>query len=162
MSGRALATGTAWAGLCLVHHHRTRPLMAGRPCAPCWPAGFPPGACGCLPMWHGVSGFATNSPSFTISKILNNHLSTEPRVSMWGRVQAGTLTCGCGQVSKWSDRDDVGPLQCHFLQCTLAAETSVRRRWRAAIKRTIVAAAPDLIVVESVPACWTHLTDGTT
>ena len=51
-----------------------------------------------------------------ISKILNNHLSTEPRVSMWDGVQAGTLTCGCGQVLQWSDRDYVGPLHWHFLQ----------------------------------------------
>ena len=33
-SGRALATGTAWAGLCLIHHHRAilllRPRSAGR------------------------------------------------------------------------------------------------------------------------------------
>ena len=49
----------------------------------------------------------------------------------------------------------------HFLQCTLAAETSVRKRWRAAIKRTIVASAPYLIVAEKVIACWTHLADGT-
>jgi hypothetical protein len=62
---------------------------------------------------------------------------------------------------QWSDRDDVGPLQWHFLQCTLAEETSVRKRWRAAIKRTIVAAATDLVVAEKVIACWTHLTDGT-
>ena len=61
---------------------------------------------------------------------------------------------------QWSDRDGVGPLQWHFLQCTLAAETSVRCRWRAAVKRTIVAAAPDLIVAEKVLAYWTHLTDG--
>ena len=80
---------------------------------------------------------------------------------MWGGVQAGTQTCGCGQVLQWSDRDGVDPLQWHFLQCTLAAETSVRRRWRAAIKRTIVAVAPDLYIVEKVLACWTHLTDGT-
>ena len=99
----------------------------------------------------------------TISEILNNHLPTELRVGMWGGVPAGTLTCGCGQVLQRSDRDDVGPLQLHFLQCTLAAETSVRhRRWRAAIKRTILAAAPDLIVAEKVLAFWTHLTDGTT
>ena len=39
-------------------------------------------------------------------------------------------------------------------------EMRVRRRWRAAIKRTIVAAAPDL-VAQKVLACWTHLTDGT-
>ena len=32
------------------------------PCAPCWPAGFF-GAGGCLPIWHGVGGFATNSQS---------------------------------------------------------------------------------------------------
>ena len=76
-------------------------------------------------------------------------------------LQAGTLTCGCGKVLQWSDRDDVGPLQWHFLQCILAAETSVRRRWRAVMKRTIVAAAPDLIVSEKVLACWTHLADGT-
>ena len=80
---------------------------------------------------------------------------------MWGGVQAGSLTCCCGQVSQWSDRDDTGPLQWHFIQCTLAAETSVRHRWRAAIKRTIVAAYPDLVVVEKVLACWTHLTNGT-
>ena len=48
-----------------------------------------------------------------------------------------------------------------FLAIHLAAETSVRRRWRAAIKRTIAAAALDLIVAEKVLACWTHLTDGT-
>ena len=80
---------------------------------------------------------------------------------MWGGVQAGSLTCGCGQVMQWSDRDGVGPLQWHFLPCILATETRVRRRWRVAIKRTIVAAAPDLIVAEKVLACWTHLTDGT-
>ena len=28
-SGRALATGTAWAGLCLIHHHRPLPLGFG-------------------------------------------------------------------------------------------------------------------------------------
>ena len=50
----------------------------------------------------------------------------------------------------------------YFLQCALAAETSVRQRWRAAIKRTIVASASDLVVAEKVLACWTHLTDGTT
>ena len=80
---------------------------------------------------------------------------------MWGGVQSGSLTCGCGHVLQWSDHDDVGPLQWHFLQCTLAAETSVRQRWRVAIKRTIVASAPDLVVAEKVLACWTHLADGT-
>ena len=95
---------------------------------------------------RGVTGRSPTEPGPTISKILDNNLPTEPRVSMWGGVQAGTLTCGCGQVLQWSDRDGVVPLQWHSLQCTLAAETSVRRRWRAAIKRTIVAAAPDLVV----------------
>ena len=111
---------------------------------------------------RGVAGRSrTERPGPTISKILNNHLSTESRVSMWGGVQSGTLTCACGHVLQWSDRDDVGPLQWHFLQCTLAEETSVRKRWRAAIKRTIVAAASDLVVAEKVVACWTHLADGT-
>ena len=83
---------------------------------------------------RGVTGRSpTERSGPTISKILNNHLSTESRVNMWGGVQAGTLTCGCGQVCQRSDRDGVGPLQWHFLQCTLAAETGVRRRWRAAI-----------------------------
>ena len=66
-----------------------------------------------------------------------------------------------GHVLRWSDRDDVGPLQWHFLQCALAEETSVRKWWRAAIKRTIVASTTDLVVAEKVVACWTHLTDGT-
>ena len=111
---------------------------------------------------RGIAGRSrTERAGPTISKILNNHLSTESRVNMWGGAQSGTLTCACGHVLQWSDRDDVGPLQWHFLQCTLAEETSVRKRWRAAIKRTIVAAASDLVVAEKVIACWTHLTDGT-
>ena len=111
---------------------------------------------------RGVTGRSpTERPGPTVSKILNNHLSAESRVSMWSGVQAGSLTCGCSHVLQWSDRDGVGPLQCHFLQCSLAAGTSVRQRWRAAIKRTIVAAAPDLVVAEKVLACWTHLADGT-
>jgi len=49
----------------------------------------------------------------------------------------------------------------HFLQCTLAPEREVRRRWRAAIKRIIAAATADTIIVETVVACWTHHTNGT-
>ena len=80
---------------------------------------------------------------------------------MWGGVAAGTLTCGCGRFLQWSDCDGVDPLQWHFLQCTLAAETNVRRRWRAAIERTIGTAAPDLVVAEKVLECCTHRSDGT-
>ena len=43
---------------------------------------------------RGVAGRSrTERPGPTISKILNNHLSTESRVSMWGGAQSGTLTC---------------------------------------------------------------------
>ena len=48
-----------------------------------------------------------------------------------------------------------------FLQCTLAPEREVCRRWCAAIERTIAAATADTIIVEAVVACWTHHTDGT-
>ena len=37
----------------------------------------------------------------------------------------------------------------------------VRRRWRAAIKRTFAAATTDKSIVETVLACWTHRTDDT-
>ena len=62
---------------------------------------------------------------------------------------------------EWWQRDDIGPLQWHFLQCTLAPEREVRRRWRAAIKRAVAAVTSDVIVVETVLACWAHRTDGT-
>ena len=59
---------------------------------------------------RGVTGRSpTEHTGPTVSKILNNHLSTESRISMWGGLQAGSLPCGCGQILKWSDRDGVGP-----------------------------------------------------
>ena len=80
---------------------------------------------------------------------------------MWGGLTAGSITCACGHVPKWWQRDDIGPLQWNFLQCTLAQEREVRRRWRAAIKRAVAAVTPGAIVVEAVLACWAHRTDGT-
>ena len=48
---------------------------------------------------RGVTGRSpTEHSGPTVSKIRNNHLSTESGVSIWGGVQAGTLTRGCGQV----------------------------------------------------------------
>ena len=96
-----------------------------------------------------------------LSKLHNNHLATEARVAMWSGLTAGSVTCGCGHVLKWWQRADIGPLQWHFLQCTLAPEREMRRRWRAAIKRTVAAATADVIIVETAVACWTHRTDGT-
>ena len=80
---------------------------------------------------------------------------------MWSGLTAGSVTCGCGHVLVWWQRDDIGPLQWHFLQCTLAPEREVRRHWRAAIRQTTAAATADTIIVEAVVACWTHHTDGT-
>ena len=80
---------------------------------------------------------------------------------MWSGLAAGSVTCACGHVLEWWQRDDIGPLQWHFLQCTLAPEREVRRRWRAAIKRAVVAVTSDVIVVETALTCWTHRTDGT-
>ena len=37
----------------------------------------------------------------------------------------------------------------------------MRRRWRAAIKRTVAAATADAIIIETVLACWAHRTDDT-
>ena len=96
-----------------------------------------------------------------LSKLHNNHLATEARVEMWGGLTAGSITCACGHVPKWWQRDDIGPLQWNFLQCTLAQEREVRRRWRAAIKRAVAAVTPGAIVVEAALACWAHRTDGT-
>ena len=48
---------------------------------------------------RGVTGRSpTERSGLTDSKIRNNLLSTESGVSIWGGVQAGTLTRGCGQV----------------------------------------------------------------
>ena len=83
-SGRALSTGTAWAGLCLICHHPTqepplanRPISKHRPTGFGWPCARWPGTSGswlaghflwvlvwtgaCY--WHGVGGFVFNSPS---------------------------------------------------------------------------------------------------
>ena len=67
---------------------------------------------------------------------------------MWGGLTAGSVTCACGHVLKWWQHGDIGPLQWHFLQCTLAPEREVRRRWRAAIKRAVAAVTTDAIVVD--------------
>ena len=88
-------------------------------------------------------------------------MATEARVAMWRGLFAGSVACGCGHVLEWWQREDTGPLQWHFLQCTLALERDVRRRWRAAIKRTVAAATTVAIIVETILACWTHRTDGT-
>ena len=55
--------------------------------------------------------------------------ATKARVAMWSGFAASYVTCGCGHVLEWWQRDDIGPLQWHFLQCTLAPERDVRRRW---------------------------------
>ena len=111
---------------------------------------------------RGVTGRVPSEPPGPLmANILNNHLPTEARVNSWGGMAAGALTCGCGHVLAWHDRSDIGPLQWHGLQCMLPEVINIRRRWKAAIKRTIVAATRDLAVAERVMACWAHCTDGT-
>ena len=102
-------------------------------------------------------GLAGRAPSarcaLDLSKLHNTHLAIEARVAMWSGLTAGSVTCGCGDVLEYWQRSDIGPLQWYFLQCALVPERKVRRRWRAAIKRTVAAATADEIVVETVLAC---------
>ena len=97
-----------------------------------------------------------------MSKQIHEHLATdEPRIQMWGGATRGEWACGCGKTMTWLDRQDVGPLQWHMLECTMAEERSTRKAWRAAIKRAVSAFASDLPIVESATAFWTDKTDGT-
>ena len=46
------------------------------------------------------------------------------------------------------------------LECTMAEERSMRKPWRAVVKRAMSAFTTDLSMVESATACWTDKTDG--
>jgi hypothetical protein len=46
------------------------------------------------------------------------------------------------------------------LECELAPEKAIRRRWRAAVKAALTAAMTDLVVVEAIVACWSSRADG--
>jgi hypothetical protein len=74
-----------------------------------------------------------------LSKLHNGHLATEAQVVIWSGLTAGSVTCGYGHVFERWQRGDIGALQWHFRQCMFAPECEVRRRWRAAIKRTVAA-----------------------
>ena len=110
----------------------------------------------------GVAGRppSEKAPSF-MSKLIHEHLATEPRIQMWGGATRGEWACGCGKKMTWSDRQDVGPLQWHMLEWTMSEEQSTRKAWRAAIKRAVSAFTTDLPIVESAAACYTDKTDGT-
>ena len=62
------------------HHSGHHPHVFPQPCAPCWPAGFLFGAGGCLPFWHGVGGFTTNSSSLSATTLTRlNSVKTKSR-----------------------------------------------------------------------------------
>ena len=104
---------------------------------------------------RGVAGRAPPARCTSeLSKFYHNHLAAEARVEMWSGLSADSVACGCEHVLERWQREDIDPLQWNFLQCTLAPEHDVRRRWRAAIKRTIAAATTDAIIVEVALACW--------
>ena len=96
-----------------------------------------------------------------MSKLIHEHLATEPRIQMWGGTTRGEWTCGCGKNMTWFDRQDVGQLQWHMLACTMAEEQPTRRAWRATIKRAVSAFTAGLPNEESATASWTDKTDGT-
>ena len=73
------------------------------------------------------------------------------RVAMWGGMERGAVTCRCGHSLGCVDREDIGPLQWHFLQCELAPEKTIR--WRAAVRTALTAATTGLVVVEAIVAC---------
>ena len=70
------------------------------------------------------------------------------------------MPCGCGHSLGWVDREAIGPLQRHFLECGLSLEKTIRQHWRAAMKTALAAATKDLVVVEAIVACWSSRADG--
>ena len=90
---------------------------------------------------------------------MHEHLATDARVAMWGGMEQGAVACGCGQSLGWVDWEDIGPLQWHFLECALAPEKAIRKRWRAAVRTALTAATNDLVVV-AIVACWSSRADG--
>ena len=95
---------------------------------------------------RGVVGRAPSERhSALTSKLMHEHLATDARVAMWGGMERGAVACGCGRSLRWVDREDIGPLQWHFLECELAPERAIRRRWRAAVKTALTAATDSLL-----------------
>ena len=82
------------------------------------------------------------------------------RVAMWGGMGRGAVTCRCGHSLGCVDREDIGPLQWHFLECEQAPEKAIRKRWRAAVRTALTAATTDLVIVEAIVAYWSSRTDG--
>ena len=62
-------------------------------------------------------------------KLHNNHLATEARVTMWSGLTAGYVTCGCGHVLEWWQRDDVPDR---------SSGTFCSARWRQSARRADV------------------------
>ena len=88
------------------------------------------------------------------SKLMHEHLATDARVAMWGeKMERGAVACGCGHSLGWVDREGIGPLQWHFLECELSPEKATRKRWRAAVRTALTAATNDLVVLEAIVAC---------
>ena len=79
---------------------------------------------------------------------------------MWAGMERGAVTCGCGNSLGWVDREDIGPLQWHFLECELAPKKAIRKRWRAAVRTAPTAATTGRVVVEAIVACWGSRADG--
>ena len=111
-----------------------------------------------------VRGVAGRAPlercSALTSKPMHEHLATDARVAMWGGMERGSVACGCRHSLEWVDREDIGPLQWHFLECELSPEKAIRQRWRAAVRTALTAATNDLVVVEAIVACWSSRADG--
>jgi len=112
-----------------------------------------------------VRGAAGRTPSERCSafpsKLMHEHLATDAREATWGGImERGSVTCGCGRSLGWVDREDIRPLQWHFLECELSPEKAIRQRWRAAVRTAVTAATNHLVVVEAIVACWSSRADG--
>ena len=110
---------------------------------------------------RGVAGRAPSERcSALTSKLMHEHLATGARVAMWGGMERCSVACGCGHSLGRVDREDIGALQWHFLECELSPEKVIRQRWRAAVRTALTAATNHLVVVEAIVACWSSRVDG--
>ena len=99
-----------------------------------------------------ITGFVTSRSESSLNlPHFRYHSIVAPWVAMWGGMERGAVRRGCGHSLGWVDREDIGPLQWHFLQCELAPEKTIR--WRAAVRTALTAATTGLVVVEAIVAC---------
>lgn len=91
---------------------------------------------------------------------MHEHLPMDARIELWGGLSEGSWTCACGKTLEWEDRNEVGCLQWHMLECTMAQEVRVRRDWYATIRRVLQEFVAHDFIVEAALACWSISDDG--